>query len=146
MEFPDYRPLLLENQLCFPLYACAREIIRRYQPLLEEIDLTYTQYLAMMVLWEQESLSAGELGERLFLDSGTLTPMLKKMEQKGLLSRQRDPADERRLLLTLTDQGRALRDRALGIPAALSACVPLEPEEAAALYGLLYKMLKGLAN
>ena len=138
----NYDSLLLKNQLCFPLYACARETIKLYKPYLDELDLTYTQYIAMMVLWEKNTLSVKELGEALYLDSGTLTPLLKKMEAKGLLTRRRSAEDERSLLVGLTEEGLALRDRALNVPAQMSQCIKLEPGEAADLYRLLYKMLK----
>ena len=138
----NYDSLLLKNQLCFPLYACARETIKLYKPYLDELDLTYTQYIAMMVLWERNTLSVKELGEALYLDSGTLTPLLKKMEAKGLLSRRRSAEDERSLLVSLTDEGLALRDKALNVPAQMAQCIKLEPGEAADLYRLLYKMLK----
>ena len=137
-----YNALLLERQLCFPLYACARETIKLYKPFLDELDLTYTQYITMMVLWEREAVSVKELGEALYLDSGTLTPLLKKMEAKGLLSRRRSPEDERSLIVSLTDAGRAMRDKAVDIPKKMSRCVSLEPEEALELYRLLYKLLK----
>ena len=137
-----YAALRLDRQLCFPLYACSREIIKQYKPFLDELDLTYTQYIAMMVLWEKESVTVKELGEALYLDSGTLTPLLKKMEAKGLLSRRRSEEDERNLIVSLTRAGRALKDRALAVPERMAACVGLEPEEAEELYRLLYKLLK----
>ena len=137
----NYEGLLLKNQLCFPLYACARETIKLYKPFLDELDLTYTQYIAMLVLWEKKSVTVKELGNDLFLDSGTLTPLLKKMEAKGLLLRRRSADDERSLIVSLTRQGEALRDRAVQIPVQMAQCVRLEPEEAAVLYRLLYKML-----
>ena len=133
--------LKLENQLCFPLYACSREVIKLYKPFLDELDLTYTQYIAMMVLWERKAVTVKELGKCLFLDSGTLTPLLKKMEAKGLISRNRDQEDERSLIVTLTAEGEALKDRALEVPEKMSQCVRLAPEEAAELYRLLYKLL-----
>ena len=135
-------PLRLENQLCFPLYACARETIKLYKPYLDELDLTYTQYIAMMVLWEKKAVTVKELGAVLHLDSGTLTPLLKKMEAKGLLSRRRSTEDERSLIVSLTEEGEALRERAMDIPAKMSQCVNLEPEEARELYRLLYKLLQ----
>ena len=135
-------PLRLEVQLCFPLYACARETIKLYKPYLDELDLTYTQYIAMMVLWEKKSVTVKELGAVLHLDSGTLTPLLKKMEAKGLLTRRRSTEDERSLIVSLTEQGEALRERAVDIPAKMSKCVNLEPEEARELYRLLYKLLQ----
>ena len=137
-----YEALRLENQLCFPLYACSRETIKLYKPFLDEIDLTYTQYIAMMVLWEKESVTVKELGEALYLDSGTLTPLLKKMEAKGLIRRRRSEQDERSLIVSLTEEGTALRERALDVPQQLASCDRLEPEEAQELYRLLYKLLK----
>ena len=137
-----YKALLLDHQLCFPLYACARETIKLYKPYLDELDLTYTQYITMMVLWERNSVSVKELGEALYLDSGTLTPLLKKMETKGLLTRRRSTEDERSLLVSLTEEGQALREKALNVPAQMAQCIKLEPGEAADLYRLLYKMLK----
>lgn len=136
-----YAPLLLENQLCFPLYACSREVIKRYRPYLEELDLTYTQYIAMMVIWQEGCVSVKELGKRLYLDSGTLTPVLKSLEAKGFLQRRRWEADERVLLVQVTEEGAALRERALHIPASLAGCIDLTGEEAAMLYQLLYKLL-----
>ena len=138
----QYDALRLENQLCFPLYACSREIIKQYKPFLDEIDLTYTQYIAMMVLWEKESVTVKELGEALYLDSGTLTPLLKKMEAKGLIRRRRSEQDERSLIVSLTEEGTALRERALDVPHQMASCVRLEPEEVQELYRLLYKLLK----
>ena len=136
----NYDGLKLENQLCFPLYACAREIVKRYKPFLDEIDLTYTQYIAMMVLWEHRQVTSKLLGEKLRLDSGTLTPVLKKLEEKGLVDRARDPQDERNLVVTLTPRGEALRTAAARVPEQMAACVSLEPDEAATLYKLLYKL------
>ena len=141
MNDHKYDALKLENQLCFPLYACSREIIKQYKPFLDLIDLTYTQYIAMMILWARESVTAKELGEILFLDSGTLTPLLKKLEAKGLLNRKRSETDERSLVLTITDEGRALKDRALAVPMQMSQRMSLAPEEALTLYRLLYKLL-----
>ena len=138
----NYESLLLDRQLCFPLYACAREMIKLYKPFLDELDLTYTQYIAMMVLWERHSVSVKEMGEALYLDSGTLTPLLKKMEAKGLLTRRRSLEDERSLIVTLTERGQALRDRALAVPGQMLSCVNLSPEERQELYRLLYKLLK----
>ena len=137
-----YEALRLDNQLCFPLYACARDIMRKYKPFLDEIGLTYTQYITMMVLWEHRQVTSKQLGEKLYLDSGTLTPVLKKLEEKGLITRQRDPGDERNLLVTLTDAGLALRDPAAEVPARMAGCVRLEPEEAMALYRILHKLLE----
>ncbi len=138
--------LKLDNQLCFPLYACAKEIVRRYKPLLDEIDLTYTQYLVMMVLWEHRSLCEKEIGQKLRLDSGTLTPVTKKLAEKGFLTRTRCPDDERNLMLSLSPEGEALRQRALTVPYRIGACVPLSPEKARQLYDLLYEVLDGMAD
>ena len=137
-----YDALKIGNQLCFPLYACSREIIKRYKPFLDEIDLTYTQYIAMMVLWEQGSTTVKELGNALYLDSGTLTPLLKKMEAKGFITRRRSEADERSLIVSLTEEGEALKDKALSVPHQMASCVCLAPEEAQELYRILYKLLK----
>ncbi|HAB94066.1 MAG TPA: MarR family transcriptional regulator [Lachnospiraceae bacterium] len=136
-----YDCLKLKNQICFPLYACSKEIIRRYKPFLDRVDLTYTQYIAMMALWENEKMNVRELGRCLFLDSGTLTPVLKKLENKGYIARSRSKEDERNLIVTVTDKGWELREEALRIPEEMASCVSLEPEEASELYRLLYKML-----
>ena len=136
-----YDALKIENQLCFPLYACSREIIKSYKPFLEEIDLTYTQYIAMMVLWEHKTMNVKAMGEILFLDSGTLPPVLKKLESKGFITRQRSAADERNLVVTITEAGELLKEKAVTVPAEIAKCSNLEPEEAAMLYRILYKML-----
>ncbi len=133
--------LKLENQLCFPLYAASRTVVKLYAPLLEGLGLTYTQYITMLVMWERKSLSVGQLGEYLYLDSGTLTPLLKKLERQGLISRRRSETDERRLIVELTAQGEHLRERAEEIPMRMYGCVNLAPEEAGELYQLLYKIL-----
>ena len=140
-----YDVLRLDHQLCFPLYACAKEIVRRYKPFLDEIGLTYTQYITMMVLWEKKQVTVKELGESLFLDSGTLTPLLKKMEQKGLLTRKRSMEDERVLLVTITEEGEALKEQAVNVPTQLMSCITMDAEDAAKLYELLYKVLGGMA-
>lgn len=136
-------PLRLESQLCFPLYAGAKEVVRLYTPLLNEIGLTYTQYLVMMVLWENKGMTVKELGSKLFLDTGTLTPLLKRLEKKKLILRERDPKDERSVVVNITNSGMNLRDRAVSIPDRIGRCVPLSPEEAAELYRILYKILNG---
>ena len=137
----NYEALKLENQLCFPLYACAREVVKKYKPFLDDIDLTYTQYVTMMVLWEKPTVTSKEIGERLHLDSGTLTPVIKKLAEKGLVTRARSAEDERNLVVTLTDAGLALRDRAACIPGQMGQCVHLDPEDAKALHRILYKLL-----
>lgn len=141
MDNANYDALKLENQLCFPLYAAAREIIKRYKPFLDPIGLTYTQYIAMMVLWDRHCVTARELGEYLYLDSGTLTPLLKKMEAMNLVTRERSEADERQLVVTVTETGMALRERAADIPLQMAGCTGLTPEEGMELYRLLYRIL-----
>ena len=133
--------LKLENQLCFPLYACAKEVVRRYTPLLEPLGLTYTQYIAMMVMWEHKSISVKDMGKLLFLDSGTLTPMLKKMEKAGLIQRKRSEHDERMVIVTITDKGEELHDKAAEIPSKMAGCITLNNDEAIQLYTLLHKMI-----
>lgn len=139
-----YDTLKLSNQICFPLYACSREIIKKYHTPLKDIDLTYPQYITMMVLWEEGEVSVKELGKRLYLDSGTLTPLLKKLESKGYITRQRSSTDERVLIVSMTEEGEKLKERAVDIPTKFASCARLEPEEAAELYRLLYKLLKVL--
>ena len=138
----NYGALLLRNQLCFPLYACARETVKLYKPWLDQLGLTYTQYITMMVLWEHKALTVKALGQQLYLDSGTLTPLLKKLEEKGLVTRRRSSEDERNLIVTITEQGEAMRDDALNIPGEMAKCVNLTPDESITLYSLLYKMLE----
>jgi DNA-binding MarR family transcriptional regulator len=137
----EYDPLKLENQLCFPLYAAAKEVVKKYRPFLDEIGLTYTQYIAMMVLWERKAMSVKALGERLFLDSGTLTPLLKKLEKEDIVSRERSNEDERSVTVSITKKGEALREKAVAIPQKVGACIELPAEDVASLYGLLYKIL-----
>lgn len=141
MSDSKYDSLKLENQLCFPLYAASREIIKQYKPFLDEMDLTYTQYISMMLLWEKKTLTVKEMGEYLYLDSGTLTPLLKKLEAKGYITRVRSTVDERSLNVTITEAGEQLKDRAVNVPAEMAKCSRLEPEEAVMLYRILYKML-----
>ena len=136
-----YDALKLDNQLCFPLYAASREIIKRYRPFLDALDLTYTQYIAMMVFWEEKRISVKNLGKKLFLDSGTLTPVLKSLEQKGFVRRYRSTEDERVLIVELTAEGEALKDRALTIPEDVARNIKLTPEDTGTLYSLLYKIL-----
>ncbi len=137
-----YDALKLENQLCFPLYACSKEIVKKYKPFLDEIDLTYTQYIAMMVLWEHKEMNVKELGSYLFLDSGTLTPVLKKLEQKGYITRERTLKDERVLHVAITSEGEQLKEKAVEIPQKMSCCLCIEPEEALQLYQILHKVMK----
>lgn len=139
----NYDALKLDNQLCFPLYAVSKEIVRRYKPFLDEIDLTYTQYITMMVLWENKQMSVKELGEKLYLDSGTLTPLLKRLEQKGLLTRQRDSRDERILMVNITKTGEKLKEQAVEVPQKMMGCASLEAEDAKNLYRILHQMMDG---
>jgi DNA-binding MarR family transcriptional regulator len=140
----NYDMLKLENQLCFPLYACSREIVKKYNPHLDDIGLTYTQYIVMMVMWEDRRISVKHLGERLYLDSGTLTPVLKSLEAKGFVTRTRSSEDERVLIVELTAEGEALKEQAVSIPPKIGCCVDLTPEEATELHRLLYKVLGGI--
>ena len=133
--------LKLDNQLCFPLYACSKEIIKSYTPFLEKIDLTYTQYLVMLVLWEHDEINVKNLGKKLFLDSGTLTPLLKKLENKGYILRKRNTKDERNLIIKITDKGKIIKNKAEDIPSKISSCLSLTNEEALTLYKILYKLL-----
>lgn len=135
--------LLLGNQLCFPLYACAKEVIKIYRKPLEEIGLTYTQYIVMMVLWEFGEMKEKSLGEKIYLDSGTLTPVLKKLEKSGFVKRQRMAEDERFVKINLTDDGIKLKEKAKTIPQALDGCIHLSYDEMITLRGLLNKALEG---
>ncbi|MBI4856474.1 MAG: MarR family transcriptional regulator [Acetobacterium woodii] len=137
----DNERLKLKNQLCFPLYACAKEVVRSYKPYLDEIGLTYTQYIAMMVLWEHETINVKTLGEYLYLDSGTLTPLLKRLESAGFIERNRDLNDERNVIIKLTLKGEALKQPASMIPEKIQKCLPITQNEAEILYKLLYKIL-----
>lgn len=134
--------LRLDNQLCFPLYACSKEVVRRYTPFLEPLGLTYTQYICMMVLWEEGTVTVSHLGERVLLDSGTLTPLLRKLEQKGYVHRERSVEDGRQLLVSLTPEGRALKERAVSVPRSIGSCFDLPLDEAKELKRLLLKLLK----
>lgn len=141
-----YDVLKLENQLCFPLYACSKEIVKRYKPLLDELELTYTQYITMMVLWEEQNISVKDLGKRLYLDSGTLTPVLKRLEQKKYVVRQRDIKDERSLIVSVTKEGEMLREKAVDIPHKMAGCVALDEKDATELYRILHKILQGFGK
>ena len=137
----DNDSLKLKNQLCFPIYLCSKEIIRKYTPWLEEIDLTYTQYIVMMYFWEKEKSNVKEIGKTLLLDSSTLTPLLKKLENKGFITRVRSTIDERNLEIQITKKGRELKDKAKLIPEKIGKCIALSEEEATTLYSLMYKVL-----
>ena len=139
-----YDCLKLDNQLCFPLYVCSKEIVRKYKPFLDELDITYTQYITLMALWDKGALSVKELGNQLYLDSGTLTPLLKTLEAKGFVTRARDKDDERNLIVSLTDEGMKLRERAVSIPAKMGACLNIKPEDAAELYRILHTLMDNM--
>ncbi|MCR4594514.1 MAG: MarR family transcriptional regulator [Clostridiales bacterium] len=136
-----YPQLKLENQLCFPLYACSKEIVRRYTPFLEEIGLTYTQYITMMVMWEEEEITVKKLGEKLLLDSGTLTPVIKKLETKELIKKSRNKEDERSVIIRITKKGRDLYENAKEIPEKVGGCLSMERKDAEDLYKLLNKLM-----
>ena len=141
-----YDVLKLENQLCFPLYVCAKEVVRAYKPYLDELDITYTQYITMMVMWEHKELRVKEIGEHLYLDSGTLTSVLKKLEEKGFVTRKRSEKDERDLIVTITDKGTALKEKAVRVPERLGSCIELDPQKAKALYDTLYEVIGKLTK
>ena len=136
-----YEALRLKNQLCFPIYLCSKELQRRYTPYLGQIDLTYTQYVVMMYFWEFGSSNVKQIGKALLLDPSTLTPLLKKLEGKGYITRERSPEDERNLIVSLTEAGESLKDKALTIPAQIGKCLDLTEEEAISLYKMMYKIL-----
>lgn len=144
MNNPDRDEVKLEDLMSFPLYACSREVIKKYRPYLDELNLTYTQYIVMMVFWEKKKINVKELGKKLFLDSGTLTPVLKSLEAKGLVSRYRSAEDERVLIVEITENGEKLKERALSVPQHVANCVKLDSDEEAALYSSLYKILEML--
>ncbi len=137
------KALRLDNQLCFPLYAAARRVVSLYTPYLKPLGLTYTQYIVFLVLWEHDGLTVGELGRRLYLDNGTLTPLLKKLEASGMIERTRDTSDERVVVITLTDAGRALEQKAVEIPLRVGSCLHLDASQAQSLYTILYQLLEG---
>lgn len=141
-----YDSLKLSNQVCFPLYACSKELVSQYTPYLKKLGLTYTQYIVMMVMWESVSISSRDLAAKVHLDYGTLTPVLKKIESTGYITRKRDPEDERLLILDLTAKGEAVKDEALKIPPCIASCVGLNEEEFKMLYILTYKALNNMEN
>ena len=142
MEFDTHEAMKLANQMCFPLYAAARNVTNLYTPWLKPLGLTYTQYLVFLVLWEKDGVSVSEIGAKLMLDNGTLSPLLKKMEQAGYVERRRCREDDRVVEITLTEKGRSLQEQAKDIPQQVGKCVKLEPEKAKQLYSLLYELLK----
>ena len=139
MKPDDY--LLIKNQLCFPLYTAARKVVSAYTPYLQPLNLTYTQYITMLVLWEKKELTVGELCKTLYLDNGTITPLLKKLQSYGYIQKKRDEKDERIVHISLTDEGAALKEKAVEIPSQLSNCLSLTQEESISLYNLLYKII-----
>ena len=140
----EFDLLKLENQLCFPLYACSKEIIKKYKPFLDKLDLTYTQYITMLVLWEEKNINVKTLGDKLLLDSGTLTPLLKKLEEKGYIERKKSIKDERKLTVSLTKKGEELKQLSQDIPLNIGKCLNLTKKETIDLYNLLYKVLNQL--
>ena len=142
----EFDPLRLDHQLCFPLYAATNLLQRLYRPLLAPLGLTYSQYLVMMALWERSPATVSELRTRLHLDNGTVTPLLKRMEQGGFVTRRRDPDDERRVMIDLTPYGRALREEAKGVPGALATCLALDYGEAISLHGLTTTLVRKLSD
>ena len=141
MKYDYHEALKLSNQLCFPLYAASRNVIQLYTPVLKELGLTYTQYLVFLVLWEKDGIPVGEIGEKLMLDNGTLSPLLKKMQQTGYIVKERSAKDDRVVVITLTEKGRDLMEQAKDVPLKVSGCIRLDPEKAKLLYGLLYELL-----
>ena len=137
----QYDSLKLSNQVCFPLYVASKEIIRKYNKFLKELDLTYTQYITMMVMWEVEKENVKDLGEKLYLDSGTLTPLLRKLEHKGYIKHEKSKEDERNLSITLTNEGKALKEKAKNIPIEMMKCIDLPLEELINLKDILNKII-----
>lgn len=136
-----YNSLKLKNQLCYPIYLCSKEIIRRYTPFLKEINLTYTQYIVMMYFWEVKTSNVKEISKTLVIDSATLTPLLKKLEKKEYITRKKSTKDERNLEIKITEKGLKLRDKAINIPEKMAQCIDLSKEEAEYLYKIIYKIL-----
>ena len=135
--------LKLENQICFPMYVASKEIVRLYIPLLNKLDLTYTQYITLLALWEKDHITVKELGEKLYLDSGTLTPLLNKLEKKGYIIKNKSDKDGRELVVIVTDKGLELKQKAIDVPPEIAKCVNLKKEEAIVFYQLLHKVLDG---
>ena len=146
MAEKNYDDLRLDNQLCFPLYALSKEVIKQYRPYLDEINLTYTQYIAMMVIWEKEKINVKELGKKLYLDSGTLTPVLKSLEAKGFVTRNRSQEDERLLMVEITAEGIALKDKALEIPRKMVSKIDHSLNDAIVMHRQLYNLLNQLID
>ena len=145
-EDSKYEVLKLKNQICFPIYAVSNKIVRRYKPLLEKLDLTYTQYITMMVMWEKKRVNEKMLCECLYLKSNTITPLLKKLEEKGYITKEKDKEDERNLVITLTNKGEQLKEKAVDVPISLAKEMNLSPEKAQMLYNILYELLEEDGN
>ena len=146
MDYNYHEAMKLDNQLCFPLYAASRNVISLYTPWLKPLGLTYTQYIVFLVLWEKDGITVGEICSRLMLDNGTLSPLLKKMQQAGYIDKTRSQEDDRIVLITLTEEGRALQEKAKEIPGKVAECIDLPPEKAQMLYTLLYELLENRKN
>ena len=140
----DLPQLLLDGQLCFPLYACARMVVNRYMPLLKPLGITYTQYLVLLALWECDNCTVGDLCRRLYLDNGTITPMLKKMEEEGFITRSRSKQDERVVSVAVTEKGWALREQVKDVPELLNQKISMLREDSYQLFMLLHKLLENL--
>ena len=141
MEYDYHEIMKLTNQLCFPLYAASRNVIGLYTPWLKPMGLTYTQYIVFLVLWEKDGITVGEICDKLMLDNGTLPPLLKKMQQAGYVERKRSEADDRVVVITLTEEGKALQEKVKDVPGKVAGCIDLPPEKARQLYSLLYELL-----
>ena len=141
MDHRYHETMKLKNQLCFPLYAAARNVTNLYTPYLRPLGLTYTQYIAFLALWAGDGITVGELCETLMLDNGTISPLLKKMQQAGYIERTRSERDDRVVVITLTEAGKALQEQTKDVPAKVASCLALPPEKAQTLYGLLYELL-----
>ena len=141
MEYDYHETMKLKNQLCFPLYAAARDVTNLYTPYLKPLGLTYTQYIAFLALWEKDGITVGELCDTLMLDNGTISPLLKKMQQAGYIQRTRSERDDRVVVITLTEAGKALQDQAKDVPMKVASCLALPPDKAQMLYMLLYELL-----
>ena len=143
----DYKEMMkLKYQLCFPLYAAAREIVGLYTPYLKPLGLTYTQYLVFLVLWEKDGITVGEICEKLILDNGTLSPLLKKMEKDGFLKKARSKEDDRVVIVSLTEKGREMQQKAKDVPKRVAGCINLSQEKSQTLYTLLYELLGNKNN
>ena len=138
----NYEALKLKNQLCFPLYSVSNKITRNYKPLLDALDLTYTQYIVMMVLWEKQNINEKELGKTLFLKSNTLAPLLQKLKLKGYVSIKKNSNDNRNIIISLTNEGEKLKDKAVCVPKSIAKTINLSADEAVYLYKILYKILE----